>query len=267
MGNFEKLVVLTVLFVTAVVLAVSMLGGGGEELPAGPLGELAAEPGSGGPLRSGSTPPREEALRTADVSLAGGRAARDLLLDSSLRTEPAPPPAPAAAPAAGAGPARILVDETGLRAASFGTDYLVYTVAAGDTWIGLAQRFYRDTRHVGLLHSANEEMDAPVEGEEVLVPVFDLAREAGIRAPLRPREIVARPLDSAPAAGPGSAAASDAAAGAATAYEVVAGDNLSKISAKVYGTANRWKEIYDANRDVLDRPDWVQIGMRLRIPR
>lgn len=52
----------------------------------------------------------------------------------------------------------------------------------------------------------------------------------------------------------------------ATAYTVVAGDTLSGISRKVYGTPNNWRRIYDANRDTLPSPNALKVGQSLRIP-
>lgn len=49
-------------------------------------------------------------------------------------------------------------------------------------------------------------------------------------------------------------------------YTVVSGDSLSKIAKRVYGNANRWHEIYDANRDQLDNPDRIKPGQVLKIP-
>lgn len=46
-------------------------------------------------------------------------------------------------------------------------------------------------------------------------------------------------------------------------YEVVRGDNLSKIGKK-FGV--EWKEIYEANRNQIKDPDLIQPGWRLRIP-
>ena len=46
-------------------------------------------------------------------------------------------------------------------------------------------------------------------------------------------------------------------------YEVVKGDNLSKIG-KRYGVS--WKEIYEANKNVIKDPDLIQPGWKLRIP-
>ena len=49
-------------------------------------------------------------------------------------------------------------------------------------------------------------------------------------------------------------------------YEVVSGDSLSKIAKKKYGNANLWRQIYDANKDVIKNPDLIQVGWKLKIP-
>ena len=49
-------------------------------------------------------------------------------------------------------------------------------------------------------------------------------------------------------------------------YTVVAGDSLSKISKKVYGDANKWKRIFEANRDTVKNPDLIHPGQVLKIP-
>lgn len=49
-------------------------------------------------------------------------------------------------------------------------------------------------------------------------------------------------------------------------YTVVAGDTLSHISGKVYGTTSRWRDIYEANRDVMANENSLKIGMKLRLP-
>jgi nucleoid-associated protein YgaU len=47
-------------------------------------------------------------------------------------------------------------------------------------------------------------------------------------------------------------------------YEVKSGDNLSKIAKKYSGMS--WKDIYDANRDILNDPDKIFPGQVLKIP-
>ncbi len=50
-------------------------------------------------------------------------------------------------------------------------------------------------------------------------------------------------------------------------YHTVAdGDSLSRISLRYYGTPNRWQEIFQANRDVLQGSSALRVGMQLRIP-
>jgi len=44
------------------------------------------------------------------------------------------------------------------------------------------------------------------------------------------------------------------------------GDTLGKIAKKVYGNVMDYKKIYEANPDILRRPDKVYIGQRLRVP-
>lgn len=50
---------------------------------------------------------------------------------------------------------------------------------------------------------------------------------------------------------------------AAQEYEVVKGDNLSKIGQK-YGVT--WKEIFEANKNIIKDPDLIQPGWKLKIP-
>lgn len=49
-------------------------------------------------------------------------------------------------------------------------------------------------------------------------------------------------------------------------YEVKPGDTLSKISLEYYGSANKYMKIFDANKDILDNPDLIKPGQKLRIP-
>lgn len=49
-------------------------------------------------------------------------------------------------------------------------------------------------------------------------------------------------------------------------YIVQSGDTLSKIAKEHYGDANRYAEIFEANRPMLKDPDHIYPGQRLRIP-
>jgi len=67
----------------------------------------------------------------------------------------------------------------------------------------------------------------------------------------------------------GSSTAPKPAAPAAPAeqtYTVVAGDSLSKIAKRLYGDANQWRRIFEANRDQIQNPDLIKPGQKLKIP-
>ena len=49
-------------------------------------------------------------------------------------------------------------------------------------------------------------------------------------------------------------------------YVVKSGDSLSKIAKELLGDANRWPEIYEANRDEIEDPNLIYPGQELRIP-
>lgn len=49
-------------------------------------------------------------------------------------------------------------------------------------------------------------------------------------------------------------------------YEVRSGDTLSRIASRVYNDSSKWRAIYQANRDVLQRPEDLSVGQVLRIP-
>ena len=49
-------------------------------------------------------------------------------------------------------------------------------------------------------------------------------------------------------------------------YTVQSGDSLSKIAKAQYGDAQKWKLIFEANRDQLSNPDLIKPGQTLKIP-
>ncbi|MES2869286.1 MAG: peptidoglycan-binding protein LysM [Pseudomonadota bacterium] len=54
---------------------------------------------------------------------------------------------------------------------------------------------------------------------------------------------------------------------AATFVTVVKGDTLSAISLRVYGNANLYNKIFEANKPMLSHPDKIYPGQTLRIPK
>lgn len=49
-------------------------------------------------------------------------------------------------------------------------------------------------------------------------------------------------------------------------YVVKSGDSLSKIAKELLGDANRWPEIFEANRDQIKDPNLIYPGQELKIP-
>lgn len=58
----------------------------------------------------------------------------------------------------------------------------------------------------------------------------------------------------------------DAPAPAASFHDVQSGDTLSAISRKVYGDANKYEQIFEANKPMLKSPDRIYPGQKLVIP-
>lgn len=51
-----------------------------------------------------------------------------------------------------------------------------------------------------------------------------------------------------------------------TTYTIEKGDTLSKIAKEQLGHASAWKQIFEANRDVIDDPDRIFPGQVIKLP-
>jgi LysM repeat protein len=49
-------------------------------------------------------------------------------------------------------------------------------------------------------------------------------------------------------------------------YTVKSGDTLSKISKNFLDNSNRYMDIFNINKDILNNPDLIKAGQRLKIP-
>jgi nucleoid-associated protein YgaU len=49
-------------------------------------------------------------------------------------------------------------------------------------------------------------------------------------------------------------------------HMVAAGDTLGHIAQKYYGQANKYMKIFEANRNILDDPNLIKVGQKLKIP-
>lgn len=68
------------------------------------------------------------------------------------------------------------------------------------------------------------------------------------------------------AGGEGSGGAAGGGTKQTNTYTVQSGDTLSKIAKEHYGDANRYMEIFEANREQLSDPDKIKPGQELIIP-
>lgn len=106
------------------------------------------------------------------------------------------------------------------------------------------------------------------ENAKLMMEVSELSR--GVRNPEpkndpRTPGVAAIPDKGTPAV-PGVPTNPNRKAPAFATYVVNAGDTLSKISAKAYGTPARANDIYNANRDKMTSPANLKVGMTLTIP-
>jgi len=49
-------------------------------------------------------------------------------------------------------------------------------------------------------------------------------------------------------------------------YEIKSGDTLSKLAKQYYGDAMAYNRIFEANREVIQDPDLIFVGQKIRIP-
>lgn len=272
MGNFEKLVVLTVLFLSAIVLAVSLSSDDETQAGMTPFDDAALQANRGTEPAEGNdhlTMTAEGVRRDDPAAPKAGTGQPVIPVKDPSGSKPDPvleePGFEDSAVTTNAmGHPRVLRSRMGLTSSPL-EDYMVYTPGKNDTWSSLSDRFYRSSTYVSLLRAANEDLERPVPGEAILVPVFDFRIASANRAP---REAApARALTPEVETPTIDAIARPGATSTASNYTVVDGDNLWKIADKVYGSGARWMEIYEANKNVMSDPDALQIGMELRVPR
>jgi len=100
--------------------------------------------------------------------------------------------------------------------------------------------------------ATREDAPAGVSAREAVAP-DSIASEHGAAEPPR--------IESGSAA---TESASDE--GGERVYTVVSGDTLWRIAERQYGNGSHYMKIFEANTDVLEHPDHIQPGQKLRIP-
>lgn len=130
----------------------------------------------------------------------------------------------------------------------------LHEVQPGESLSVICQRYYHDQSLIDELARLNG------------IKNFDDLR-AGARLRVPPAAELSVPRAGAPtprpAPGPASAPAGSA---PERTHTVKAGETLMQITARTLGSASRWRELVEANRDVIDDPDRIEAGMVLKLP-
>jgi nucleoid-associated protein YgaU len=206
------------------------------------------------PLKPASeplVPPVAKATRREPEPLpevSGPPTTRKPVETTPIRTEPLTElpvygPLPGSRPRTQAKPAEAPVEKPAPPAAP-----RTHTVASGETLWGIAVRYYGDSNiqeHIDELLEANPSIDPErLYVDAVLtLPARDGADVSRLPAPVQVALLDGR------------------------LYEVKSGDTLSSIAQEQLGSASRWREIYELNRERIHDPSMVYVGATLRLPK
>ncbi len=158
---------------------------------------------------------------------------------------------------------------------------LIHYVEAGDTLPALAARYYNDSAYQASIAQANRGALNPdgslIPGTRLLIPnraghIPPQAAPATAGAPGEPTLMATGLFE--PAVGvaaPGEAprtvrSVADMTESRERTVEVQPGDSLSKLAERHLGSQSKYLELYEANKDQLESPDRVVVGMKLRLP-
>ena len=115
-----------------------------------------------------------------------------------------------------------------------------------------AEALEQEVADLGL---STEGLDISVEGDKVKVAGMGVSQEIREKVMLAVGNVA------------GVAEVEDDGDGEGTVFHTVEkGDTLSAIAKKTLGSANRYNEIFEANRPMLSHPDKIYPGQVLRIP-
>lgn len=134
-----------------------------------------------------------------------------------------------------------------------------YVIKPGDRLIDIAEYEYDDGDLWKAIKAANPKLD---ENRLLVGTTIELPSRAEAETLMRAASEAAAPRP--PTEGPPPVR--PAANSTATTYVVGHGDTLIKIARNTLGDEERWREIYELNRDKLESPDVIQLGMKLKLP-
>lgn len=247
--------------------------------PAAPLpGPLVSNPVAPAPAPASliPAPAVEASVPPAAVPTPVGRQ-----VDSVFAMAPAPAPAPAATPepvstssqsGSSLGSVTRELSQVALSRSeavparpTAGPQPSVHYVQRGETLYAIANRYYGNGDLWPVIRQANPgavKSDNSVNlGVRLVIPNKALLPELVKQIPSAASVLT-------PVASEGSrpASASVPVAASSRTITVQTGDTLTGLAAKHLGSARKWEELLQANKNVLDKPQDLRVGMVLRLP-
>lgn len=137
-----------------------------------------------------------------------------------------------------------------------GVSVIRHTVQADESLIKIARRYYGSDAYWRTIALANPDK---------------VTRDGGVRAgavlniPKRDDAVLGLDIESAMTERQVRVDTRVASSAGGT-IEVQPGDTLSELASKHLGTATRWEELLEANKDQIDGPQGLRVGMKLKLP-
>ena len=125
-----------------------------------------------------------------------------------------------------------------------------YVVQAGDTFSTISNKVYGNKKYSQALIKANPDVNPSRLriGKEIAVPPKEQVATIGGSVGRDTAEISA-PIDT------------------SRQYRVASGDTLSRISSKLYGTSNKWNDLYETNKTAIGGdPARLKVGTLIDLP-
>jgi nucleoid-associated protein YgaU len=143
-----------------------------------------------------------------------------------------------------------------------------YTIQEGDTLIAIAAEQYGDAAMWRRIKEANPGLEETrlLVGKAIVLPPKESAARPAAAPAEKPAAAVSREPDSARRAATEPAARNGKPRAGSATYVVGKGDSLIQIARNVLKDGNRWREIWELNRDKLRSPDHIEEGMELKLP-
>jgi len=139
-----------------------------------------------------------------------------------------------------------------------------YVIKEGDSFDSIAKAKYGNASFAGMIAEANPGLKATSlrVGKKIVLPP---KTEKKVEEPVVAKTVEKTEEPPVITKKPEPAAALAVVDGKKV-YTVQAGDTLSGISSKVYNTSRHYQKIYEANKDVIEDPNTLQVGAKLVMP-